>query len=278
MKMGVVPHRPRLLRRGLRRRPPISQLNRSAAAVEPTSRSASPAAAPALEWPGKETRADAERENDERLKVLLPRLPAIGRALLQCNGANHRCSLPICAVCARDYRPGPIAQLHALAHAYAGPHEVATIYLRLFPPGSLADADLPRTHEMFRKRLDRAGFKGAIVVGGIEVAWQENWQRWLLHAQVLAIGVDAQAWQQLEAALRDSGTADPVMPKPLRNPDKQLSYCIKFVTYHQPGRRLVRLPPDRLVELAAWCSRHRFEEYLFAYGARRRGGRLVVDK
>jgi hypothetical protein len=38
------------------------------------------------------------------------------------------------------------------------------------------------------------------------------------------------------------------------------------------------LPPDRLVELAEWWSRHRFEDFLFAYGARRRGGRLVVDQ
>ena len=67
----------------------------------------------------------------DRLDVLLPRLPAVGRALLQCDGADHPCSLPICAVCARAYRPGPIAQLHALAHAYPGPHEVATIYLSL---------------------------------------------------------------------------------------------------------------------------------------------------
>ena len=276
--MGAVPHRPRLLRRGLRRRPPISQLNRSAAAVEPSSSSASPAAGPTLEWPGKETRRQAEEWNEERLKVLLPRLPDVGRALLKCDGERHRCSLPICAVCARAYRQGPIAQLHALANAYAGPHQVATIYLDLFRPGSLGDADVPRTHEMFRKRLDRAGFKGAIVVGGIEVAWQENWQRWLLHAQVLAIGVDANAWEQLEAALKKSGTAKPVDHVALRDPDEQLSYCIKFVTYHQPGRRLVPLPRDRLVELAAWWSRHRFEDFLFAYGARRRGGRLVVDK
>jgi hypothetical protein len=131
---------------------------------------------------------------------------------------------------------------------------------------------------MFRKRLDRAGFKGAILAGGIEVAWQENHQRWLLHAQVLAIGVDPQAWKQLEADLAKSGTADPVRPLPLRHPDKQLSYCCKFLTAHQPGRRLVPLPPDRLVELAAWCSQYRFEDFLFAYGARRRGGRLVVDK
>ena len=119
--MGAVPHRPRLLRRGLRRRPPISQLNRSAAAVAPSSSSASPAAGPALEWPGKETRREAEERNEERLKVLLPRLPDVGRALLKCDGADHPCSLPICAVCALAYREGPIAQLHALAHAYAGP-------------------------------------------------------------------------------------------------------------------------------------------------------------
>jgi transposase len=192
--------------------------------------------------------------------------------------AEHRRSYGRGATIYDPWRRGPIAQLHALANAYAGPHEVATIYLGLFPPGSLGDADVSHTHEMLRKRLDRAGFKGAIVVGGIEVAWQENWQRWLLHAQVLAIGVDPRAWKRLEVALKKSGTAYPVDPVALRNPDEQLSYCIKFVTYHRPGRRRVPLPPDRLVELAAWCAPHRFEDFLFAYGARRRGGRLVVDE
>jgi len=225
-----------------------------------------------------ETRGQAEEWNEIRLEALLSGLPDVGRALLKCDGADHPCLLPICAVCALAYRRGPIAQLHALADAYEGPHEVATLYLGLFPPGSLGDADVSRTHEMLRKRLDRAGFKGAIVVGGIEVAWQENWQRWLLHAQVLAIGVDPRAWKRLEVALEKSGTAYPVDPVALRNPDEQLSYCIKFVTYHRPGRRRVPLPPDRLVELAAWCAPHRFEDFLFAYGARRRGGRLVVDE
>ena len=56
----------------------------------------------------------------------------------------------------------------------------------------------------------------------------------------------------------------------LRDPDEQ------FVTYHQPGRRRVPLPPDRLVELE-WWSRHRLEDFLSAC-ARRRGGRPVVDR
>ncbi len=233
------------LRRGIRRSPlrwrrtPSSPLHRPVAAVSPSSSAASAAVAPPLEWPGKETRSQAEKLNDDRLEVLLPRLPHVGRALLKCDGTDHPCRLPICAVCARAYRAGPIAQLHAPANSYVGPHQVATIYLRLLGPGSLADADPSRVREMFRKRLDRAGFKNGILVGGIEVAWQEDWQRWIVHAHVHAIGVHEVTWKQLEAALKDSGTARPVVPKLLRDPDEQLSYCIKFVTYHQPGRRLV---------------------------------------
>ena len=278
--MGTLTHRPRIRRSSLRSRRTAKQSSQPlAAAVKPSSR---PGPRPPLQrrnGPGMETRRQAEERNDVRLEVLLPGLPDVGRALLKCDGADHPCSLPICAVCALAYRQGPIAQLHALANAYAGPHEVATIYLGLFRPGSLADADVPRTREMFRKRLDRAGFKGAIVVGGIEVAWQENWQRWLLHAQVLAIGVDPQRLGAARSRLgRRAAPRNQSRSSRLRDPDEQLSYCIKFVTYHQPGRRRVPLPPDRLVELAAWWSRHRFEDFLFAYGARRRGGRLVVDK
>ena len=61
---------------------------------------------------------------------------------------------------------------------------------------------------------------------------------------------DAHAWRRLESALEKSGTADPVRPVALCNPDEQLSYCTKLVTYHQPGRRRVPLPRDRLGELA----------------------------
>ena len=37
-------------------------------------------------------------------------------------------------------------------------------------PNSLGNADVSPTREMFRKRLDRAGFPGAVVVGGIDTA------------------------------------------------------------------------------------------------------------
>ena len=116
--MGTIDRRHRLWRSRLSwHRTPVSQVNRSAAAVPPPSRTELAAAAPEQAWPGRETRDEAERWNDHQLQVLLPHLPAVGRALLKCDGANHPCGLLICAVCARAYRPGPIAQLHALAHA-----------------------------------------------------------------------------------------------------------------------------------------------------------------
>jgi hypothetical protein len=208
--MGIAAHRDRLRRSRLTwRQTPISQIHHSPIPVPPRSQSQATPAAPIKDWPGRETRDDAERWKEARLEVLLPRLPDVGRALLQCDGAKHRCWLPICAVCARDSRVGPIAQLHVLGNDKAtcpGARQVATIYLDLFYPGFLAVADLRRTREMLRKRLDRAGFSGAIVAGGIEVAWQEKHQRWLLHAQVLAIGVAAHAWTRLKAALENSST------------------------------------------------------------------------
>ena len=78
--------------------------------------------------------------------------------------------------------------------------------------------------------------------------------------------------------MKKGKTAKPVEVDELRDPDEQLSYCIKFVTYHQPGRRRVPLAKDRLVELAEWWSRQSFTDFLFVYGLPRRGGRLVVDK
>jgi hypothetical protein len=136
---------------------------------------------------------------------------------------------------------GAIAQLHALANDKApcpGARQAATIYLDLFVPGFLAVADLRRTREMLRKRLDRAGFSGAIVVGGIEVAWQEKHQRWLLHAQVLAIGVDADAWKQLEAALEGrsccatptSSSPTASSSSPITNPDAASSLCLRIAS------------------------------------------------
>jgi hypothetical protein len=70
----------------------------------------------------------------------------------------------------------------------------------------------------------------------------------------------------------------------LRNPERQISYSIKFHTYFRPKSRtgagrpqVAPLPPDRLAELAAWWAKYSFDDFTFLFGAKRRGGRIVVE-
>jgi hypothetical protein len=161
---------------------------------------------------------------------------------------------------------------------------IATIYLDQFPAGQLATVDLKREHDNLRQRFNRAGLRGATFIGGTEAAWQARHRRWLLHVHLLAIGVPETAWDQLDEAWADSGVADPIQRDELRDLAEQLSYLVKFHTYHKPGQSLTNsrarpypLPRERLVELAAWSSQYSLADFLFVYGKRKRG-RKIVDR
>jgi hypothetical protein len=104
----------------------------------------------------------------------------------------------------------------------------------------------------------------------------------LLHAHLLAIGVPKAAWDKLDDTWADSGS-DPIQPVELCDPAEQLSYLVKFHTYHKPGQsranrraRAYPLPPDRLAELATWSSQYRFQDFLFVYGKQKRGRQIVA--
>jgi hypothetical protein len=72
---------------------------------------------------------------------------------------------------------------------------------------------------------------------------------------------------------------------PLNDDERQLSSLVKFVAYPRPGRhrgsrptRAYPLPADRVVELTTRWSRYAITDFLFLYGARRRGPSIVVDE
>ncbi len=211
-------------------------------------------------------------------------MPDVAQVIARCDPDHNRpCEQPACAVCARDYRLWLTPQLLGLVSEYVGPYQVATIFLGTFGPGRLHQADVKRHHDRLRQRLNRAGCKGAIFVGGTEVVWQSG--RWLLHVHLLAIGAHESVWQELRARWPRVGVRIPIKVDRLNDPERQVSYLQKFVTYHRPGARGLRgrgraypLPPDRLAELVDWWSGCSFSDFLFAYGARRRGRRIVVDE
>jgi hypothetical protein len=250
----------------------------------PTRPSAPPrASAKRSSRPTLETLADAEALNLIRIDALSDCAPKIAAAIEGCE-ASAPCNLPICAKCSCYYRRPLIRELVRIAKSYKGPHQIATIHLETIPAGSLATATIKRALDRLRKQFQRCGFVRSILVGGAEVGWDEKSRSWILHVHLLAIGVPEEAWTNLRAALRNSGTATPLKVQPLRDVERQVSYVSKFTTYHRPlgrdggGRSpAVPLPPTRLAELAAWWARYRFEDFVFLYGARRRGGRIVPN-
>ena len=107
--------------------------------------------------------------------------------------------------------------------------------------------------------MNRAGFRGAILIGGTEVAWKNG--RWLLHVHLLAIGVDKARWTKLRSRWPRVGVAIPIKVDQLKDVERQLSYLQKFATYHRPGARGLSgpaepypLPSAQLEELIAWWS------------------------
>jgi hypothetical protein len=69
---------------------------------------------------------------------------------------------------------------------------------------------------------------------------------------------------------------------PVSELDRQLSYCIKFVTYDFLPRgsngakgKAVSLKGSPLDELVEWRSRYSPGDFLFLYGAKRQNGKFV---
>ncbi len=229
-----------------------------------------------------ETRCDAMRINATRIEHLMNRRPDIAAMIEHCEGQAAPGSLLACARSARWFRICHTAELLRIAEMFEGPHQIATVYLNAYPAGSLGTADMKLAHGALRKKLQRCGFRGVILVGGTEVAWLAKREKWVLHLHLLAIGVPEDAWERLRAALNDVGPAIALKVQALKDLAEQLSYCQKFNSSHKPGKRGPNgqapyrpLPTERLVEWAEWVAKYRFEDFGFLFGARRHGGRIV---
>jgi len=230
--------------------------------------------------PQLETIAESEQRNQQRSDDLVDRLPEIAIALEASNTAAL-CGLIICALSSRRFRRAFMRKLYRLHKTHPGRQEYATIYLDSIPEGSLATTDIRTAVARFRQRLNRSGFKGSILAGGIEVAWLYRSREWLLHVHVLTIGVPEAAWNALELKLADSGRSDPLRRGPLTHPKTRISYALKFVTYYKTGRRgpdgrdeKKPLWRDQLVELADFWSRYQHDDFVFLYGVPRHGDRI----
>ncbi len=228
--------------------------------------------------PTLESVADAEAQNRDRADQLVDLVPETAIAL-EASEASAPCGLIICALSSRRFRFSRIRQFVRTAKRFPAGREAATIHLAT--ADALETLDLKKAVGRFRTRLKRCGFAGSLLIGGIEVAWLSRDRKWILHVHVMAVGVSAEAWARLEDKLADCGRSDPVDHEELVNPERWLSYALKFVTYYKLRRggreSKVSLPPDRLAELASWWAHYQHDDFVFLFGARRRGRKIDVE-
>ena len=229
-----------------------------------------------------ETWCDARQES-ERSQALLREGEAA--ALLAGCRNGERCERPFCPICARQFRRWFIGELIRVAESQTEPIYVLTVLLKTADRSAISELEFRRPSHMLRKRLQRAGLEHASVIGGVENAYRARDRKWVLHVNLLVFRGDERAIARFSDTFKRDDIERPVVTVPLIDLPKQLSYLLKFVTYHRPyaqrgptkGRAVPLNGPDHRA-LVQWMHERQFVDFLFLFNARREGGVIHVSK
>lgn len=233
-----------------------------------------------------ETRADS-RDESLRSEMQLATQPggkAHGVYLQECRDDHYQCERTYCAQCARTFRRYFTGELLKLNSEFEGQVRILVILLEVTPRGKLQDLQIDRYRHSLRKRLDRAGLGHVPVVGGFEMIYRARPKEWVLHINLVMFGGDAKAIAKFEEGFRDDSLYRPVERAPVKDPAEQLSYILKFTTYHRPHQqrgskkaKAVPLNPSEHLELVRWMAQYEFSDHLFLFNARRRGASIELS-
>jgi hypothetical protein len=227
-----------------------------------------------------ETPSDA-REESVRSQMILNRLRRNGvhvAYLRECGEGHYHCEKTFCPLCARTFRRYFTGQLLRLNSKFVGRTRVLVVLLENAPRGRLEQLRIERFRQVLRKRLDRAGLSNTAVIGGFEICYRASSREWVLHVNLVIFGGDEQAIAKFVEASQANEFYRPVKRADLEDHVKQLSYVLKFGTYHRPQEqrgpakaKAVPLNPAEHLELVRWMAQYEFTNHLFLFNARRRG-------
>ena len=163
------------------------------------------------------------------------------------------------------------------------PVRIYTILLEEAPRDKINDLDPTTVQHRLRKQLQRAGLGKVPVIGGIEIVYKANKRVWVLHANLVMIGGKKAARKKFAQGFKGGDIERPVIRARLKKPPKQLSYVLKFTTYHRPYEQqgsakteAKPLNPKQHAALLKWMSQFEFQDFLLLINARRKGGTRVV--
>ena len=157
-----------------------------------------------------------------------------------------------------------------------------TVLLKRAPYDQIYLLDVKGYDAMLRKRLSRSGLADAAVIGGYETVYRARSKTWMLHAHLVIIGGTSKAIDRFKATFSNSNVERPVVPSRLDDLPRQLSYVLKFATYHRPfaqrgstKAKALPLNPQEHCALVEWMAQWRFQDFMFMYNARREGVKIV---
>jgi hypothetical protein len=207
-----------------------------------------------------------------------------GVYLEDCLDGHYDCEKTYCPRCARTFRryiTGELLRLHSGSKSKTW---ILVVLLEAASRGRPQGLQIDRYRHLLRKRLDRAGLAHVPVVGGFEMIYRARSKQWVLHINLAMFGGDEEAIEKFAEGFQGRGLDRPVERVLVKDRVEQLSYVLKFTTYHRPhqqsgSKKAKALPLNSAqhLELVSWMDQYEFSDHLFLFNARRRGASIVFQ-
>lgn len=164
----------------------------------------------------------------------------------------------------------------------SSPVYILTILLEEASYDEIHRLDVKGYDAELRKRLSRNGLDEAVVIGGYEIIYRAKSKTWVLHINLLIIDGTLEAIEKFKETFSNSDIEKPALVEKLEDLAIQLSYILKFTTYHRPFKQCgskkgpaVPLNPREHCALVSWMAQWRFQDFMFLFNARREGVKIV---
>jgi hypothetical protein len=232
-----------------------------------------------------ETLSDARAES-ERSEKLLRSFSAgskvIAEYLQECRAGYYECDKPFCPICGYVFRRWFIGELLRVTEGRKNVH-IYTVLLKEAGKGKIGELEPTPFRALLRKRLQRSGLGTVPVIGGIEIVYKAAKRVWVLHTNLVMIGGNKSGRTKFKEKFQGDDIDRPLVGTALKDRAEQLSYVLKFTTYHRPHEqqgstksKAKSLNPREHAALLKWMSKFEFEDFLFLINAMRKGGTKIV--
>ena len=183
-----------------------------------------------------ETLADARIESERSEKLLRSfstGSKVIAEYLQECRAGDYECNRLFCPICGRVFRRWFIGELLRVTQGRKNV-QIYTVLLKEAAKDKIGELDPTPFRALLRKRLERSGLGNVPVIGGIEIVYKAARQVWILHANLVMIGGDKSGHKKFKQTFAGDEIERPVLRAKLKDRAEQLSYILKFGTYHRP--------------------------------------------